>query len=370
LQDGSLAPTRLFAFAAGGLANVPHVMYFHWKAYGNPLTPGHQMLETQKFAIEHQTGLWGVVWPTWDHVKALSIDPGFGFFSLSPFMWIGVVGAPFVLFFVKGPPGRRRAIRIATIVWVLAGALLFAVNAGIIEWRAGWTVGPRYLAACPPFFALGGAIALESFARHSRWKRAIAHGVGGGLALASVLSIGTVSLTFDTLPESIARPFTQFALPLARAGFVPHHIGEWVGWNARTFWYIACGAMLFAPILAGLARLPRESIKLYSAHIAVFVLAAALGVSPQFTKPDDGSELFALHPSVAGFSTIWEPKDRDRVSEIRIEAERRGTRGSGPCLWHRLADMERSLGLAAQASADEARAGNVPADRCPKRGLF
>ena len=36
--------SRLLPFAAGGLLNIPPVMWFHWRAYGNPFTPGHQML--------------------------------------------------------------------------------------------------------------------------------------------------------------------------------------------------------------------------------------------------------------------------------------------------------------------------------------
>ena len=47
-------------------------MYFHWKAYGNPFTPGHQMLETAHFAAEHKQGLWGILWPSWDHVRRRS----------------------------------------------------------------------------------------------------------------------------------------------------------------------------------------------------------------------------------------------------------------------------------------------------------
>lgn len=65
-------PTRLLAFGIGGLLNVPPVMYFHWKAYGNPFTPGHQMLETAHFAAEHKQGLWGILWPTWEHIHALA----------------------------------------------------------------------------------------------------------------------------------------------------------------------------------------------------------------------------------------------------------------------------------------------------------
>lgn len=356
-------PTRLLSFAAGGLVNVPGVMYFHWRAYGNPLTPGHQMLETQKFAIEHKTGLWGVVWPTWDHFSALSVDPGFGFFGMSPYMWLGALAVPVLLLSPRGTRRQRSTLRIATLVWFLGGLTLFLVNAGIIEWRAGWSVGPRYLAACPPLFAFGAACFLERMAGESRFRRAVARGLGGGLALASVLTIGTVSLLYDTLPENIARPFAQFSIPLIRTGFVPHHVGQWFGWESTTFWYIVCAAMLLVPIVSSL-WFYRDRAGTYALRLLMFVLALSAGMVPAFSTPLDGSKLLVLHPDTRSFISFWEPAGRDRITLLRNEAERHGPRA--PCLWLRLADLERVVGQDAQATRDLARATNVDAARCRK----
>ncbi|MBX3220861.1 MAG: hypothetical protein KF795_10095 [Labilithrix sp.] len=363
----SVTPTRVLAFALGGLANVPHVMYFHWTAYGNPYTPGHQKLETAHFAAEHQMGLWGVLWPSWDHVKALAIDPGFGFFGMSPYMWIGLLGAPIVLLWPRGPASQRTHMRIVTVVWLACMTVVFGVNAGFVEWRAGWTVGPRYLVVCAPFFAFGAAVALERLAHGSGAKRSLARGIGGGLALAGVVTIGTVGILYDTLPETIARPFAQFSVPMARIGLVPHHVGEWVGWSSTTLWYVVCAAMLLAPIVASLAWYPGERRGETAGRALSFVVAFALGMVPAVSPPDDGSALFVLHPSTVALGTGWEPQGRDRVSLLREEAERHGTRGKGPCLWYRLADLERVLNRDSQAARDDARAKNaIPKDRCPK----
>jgi hypothetical protein len=354
-------PIRLLAFAVGGLLNVPPVMYFHWRAYNNPFTPGHQLLETQRFAIEHSTGLWGVVWPTWEHIAALAVDPGFGFFGMSPYMWIAVVGIPMVLVSPYGRPSQRRAIRTATFVWTICCAVLFAVNAGIIEWRAGWTVGPRYLAACPPFFAFGAVLALERIAGANKWRRAVVRGAGGGLALASILAIGTVGLVYDTLPETIARPFAQFSLPLMLTGFVPHHVLEWFGVTSGIPWYVVCGAMLGTAILAGLWP-TRDRRWHYVTRAIAFVLALGVGLVPAFTKPEDKSELLVLHPSVRDFPPSWEPKDRDRLTTLREEANT----GRRPCTWYHVADLDRVLGNEPQALRDETRAAPVPRIRCPR----
>lgn len=366
-------PTRLVAYSVGGLVNVAMVMLFQWKAFGNPLTPGHKMVENQRFAAEHHQGLFGILMPKGEHVVSLAFDPGFGFFGTSPFMILGLLVVPFVLLApgrrAFGAPSARRIMRRGALVWLVAMAGLIAVNAGFIQWRAGWTVGPRYLGAAPPFFALGAVVALERMIGASRARRALFGGVAGGLALASVLTIGTVGLLYDTLPETIQRPFAQFAIPLIRTGFVPHHVLEWVGVTAAWPWYVACGALVAAPIVAGIgygvwgsARVVPKEVAL---RVVAFVVALGVGMVPAFSTPPDGSALFVLHPDCRWLVGIWQPPERDRISLARIEAERYGPRR--PCAWYRLADMERAIGLDPQAARDEMRAGGASRERCPPR---
>jgi hypothetical protein len=146
-------------------------------------------------------------------------------------------------------------------------------------------------------------------------------------------------------------------------GFVPHHVGEWFGWNSSTPWYIACGGLLLAPIYAGLVR-NRERGRVYFARIACFAAALAVGIAPALTKPEDGTPLFVLHPDTRGFLGGWELADRDRITLLRNDAERYGPRR--PCMWYRLAFLDRIVGADARALADESRAGQTPRDRCPK----
>jgi hypothetical protein len=255
--------------------------------------------------------------------------------------------------------------------------MAFGVNAGFVEWRAGWTVGPRYLVVCAPFFAFGGALMLERFAYRNRNRRAMARGMGGGLALAGVLAIGTVSLVYDTLPENIPPPFPHFAVPMMRLGLVPHHIGEWFGWDSITYWYIACAAMLAAPFVATFAPQRDEKRADKALRAIAFVAAAACGVVNQFVPPmkDDGSfahvpesqSLFVLDASMAGVGLGMEPAGRDRLTKYREEAESLGLRGRGPCVWYRLASLERTAGQESKAARDEAKAKTaLPKERCSK----
>ncbi|MDF2695239.1 MAG: hypothetical protein K0S65_3622, partial [Labilithrix sp.] len=317
-----VTPTRAFAFGLGGLLNVPHMMWFHYCAYGNAFTPGHKQLETAQFAADHRTGLWGISWPPWSRIQTLAIDPGFGFFGMSPFMWLGLLSVPVVLLVPGGAPAQRRHWRILTIVWFACMAIVFAVNAGFAEWRAGWTVGPRYLVVCAPFFAFGGLLLLERFAGDSPIRRALARGVGGGLALAGVITIGTVGLLVDTLPDTIRRPFAQFFVPMVRAGLVPHHVGEWVGIPSALVWYLLCASLLLAPIVLGLWMLRSDTRSNVALRVSAFVITTLVGLLPAVTSPADGSKLFVLHPSTVWFATEWEPAKRERAAELRDESAR------------------------------------------------
>ena len=384
----SVNPTRVLAFGLGGLTNIPHMMYFHWTAFGNPLTPGHQSIENQNFKAIHHTGLWGIEWPSWEHVKPLMLDPSFGFLGMSPYMWIGLVGVLLVLISPYGPPSFRRYLRVSSVAWALFMATAIGVNAGFVVWRAGWTVGPRYLVVCAPFFAFGAAVALERFAHRHRTRRAMARGLGGGLALASVLAIGTVGLLYDTLPDAIPPPFAHFAVPMMRLGLVPHHIGEWFGWNTITLWYIACGAMLLCPFVAAFALPTGERRQDKALRTLAFVCAGAAGMVPQLVPPsfhnpyDDifitadtrvdahappAPPLFVLDPSMQGVGLAMEPPGRDRLTKYRDEAESLGTRGRGPCLWYRVATLEHVAGQEAKSQRAEAKAKAVlPREKCTR----
>ena len=360
-------PTRLLAFGAGGAIHAAMVMLFQWKAYGNPFTPGHKMVENQAFAAEHHQGLFGIVMPKLDSIASLAFDRGFGFFGTSPFMALGLLALPLVIVFTgaRGSSRERRLRRWGAIVWMVAMVGLVGANAGFLHWRGGWTVGPRYLGAAPPFFAFGAVLALERLIGLSRTRRAIVGGLAGGLALASVLSIGTVGIVYDTLPESVQRPFAQFSFPMIRTAFVPHHVGEWFGLEAAWFWYVAGAGLVGATLLAALVYdFGRFGIGRTIGRFVAFAAALAIGMVPALTPTADLSPLFVLHRDCRGFTQAWEPPGRDRISLLRIEAERYGPRR--PCNWYHLADLERVIGEDFQALRDESRAQGFDRDRCPK----
>ncbi len=354
-------PSRLALFVLGGMIDVLALMFFQWRCFGSPLSPGYKLAETQAFAVEHAKGLFGIVKPQWEAFKELSIDKGFGFFGTSPYMWLGLLAVPLALVFTFGSPHLRRIRRGATLVWLLTMLSLWLVIGGYLQWRGGWTVGPRFFGAAPPFFAFGATCALEKLARIGPFTRALSRGIAGGLAVASVITIGFVSLVYNTLPPDLLRPLADFALPLARAGFVAHHVMEWVGWNSPAFWYVAAIALVAAPFFAAVTRGKARALP-YVTQVSVAALACWVALRPQFAgpKPGEPAERYDLRP----FVLYWEPHGRDRIASLRSEAERVGPRQ--PCLWYRVADLEELLGLHGEALRDGQRAA-TPLSKCPKR---
>ena len=353
-------PKNLALVTLGGLLHAGGMTFFQWRAYGNPLTPGHKMVENAQFAAEHHEGLFGIKMPTLDAFGSLSVSPAFGFFGMSPYMWLGLLAIPFGLFVARGLRHERKVRRVSTVVWLLAMLSLWTIMSGAIEWRAGWTIGPRYLGAAPPFFAFGATCALEQLSRSG--LRNVWRGLAAGLALAGVLSVGYVSLVINTLPpQQITRPLVQFAWPLTRVGFVPHHVGEWLGWTTPTLWYVCAAAMLATTVVAAVASADRTPSMLV--RVVFFAIGLRVGMIPALmdARPEEGA-VGAI--DLGGWMSSWDPQGRDYISMARIDAERQGPRG--PCAWHRLAALERSAGLEAQAKADEARA-TAPATTCPRR---
>lgn len=355
-------PTRLLAFGAGALVDAAALMFYQWRCYDNPLTPGHKLAESAQFSAWHKQGFFGLGAPSWDVFKDLSISHAFGFFGMSPFMWLGLLAIPFGgLLWSYGTRHERRVRRAATAAWLLMMAALWFAISCAVNWRGGWTVGPRFFGAAPPFYAFGALCALEWIARRrGRAWRPIARGVAGGLMIAGVVAIGFVSLVFNSIPEDVTRPLAQLALPLARAGFVPHHVAELFGWDSPVVWWVVVGCMAAAALIAALVPW-RDRWWTYALRVVLVVAFAYVGIRPAFSAldPAEVGDGVGAHRWLA---SVWEPAGRDRIAKLREEAERFGPRR--PCLWYKLADVERILDFNDEADKDEQRAAGTPRASC------
>jgi hypothetical protein len=364
-------PKQAAAFLGGAAINAALLMFYQYRCYGNPLTPGHKMAENQVFATWHQQGFFGLGTPEWTTFRDLSFSPAFGFFSLSPYMGLGLLAIPFGLVLAgNGPRAERATRRWATLGWLAAMSALWIAISAAVNWRGGWTLGPRFFGAAPPFFAFGAVTALEAIAQRRPWvSRPLVRGLSGGMMLAGVVQIGIVGLVWNTYPESVTRPLPQVAWPLARAGFVPYHVGDLIGLSSPVVFYVIAALLVLGALLAAFVPAPDalgDSTKRYPLRAVALGLAFVLGVAPTLTKPLPGETDGA--GDLAFLSHNWEPSGRDYIQKLREQAERYGPRR--PCAWHRLAALERSVHWEAEAAAHAARAEDTDASTCPKRFPF
>jgi len=84
--------------------------------------------------------------------------PDYGLFIFSPVLALGAVCAGIVAFTPRG--ARREGI----LILAVSAVMLFFVS-GMSNWRAGWCVGPRYIATVAPFLAAGSPTPGPSCAR-------------------------------------------------------------------------------------------------------------------------------------------------------------------------------------------------------------
>jgi hypothetical protein len=348
-------PTRLGMFGLGAAVNAVALGYFQWRCFKSPLQSGHKMSENPLYAhLLSQGYVGGVGKPDWDVFKNISFNLGYGFFGTSPFMWLGFLAIPYVLIVGSGTAREQAQRRMATAGWILTMLVLWMTVSAAINWRGGWTIGPRYLGAAPPFFAYGAVCALEAIAGRSALRRAVVRGLAGGAALASVLSIGIVGMHFNTIPEEVVRPFSEFTWPLVLAGFVPHHALELFGVTSPVFWYVVAACAVGAACVAALAPWQEER-GTWPLRAGTFAAVFVLAMVPAMSTPSE-EECRDLGANMRrSFAGSWQPAGRDRLATLREEAERYGPRG--PCNWIRLAQLEQLLGLRADAARDEAKAG-------------
>ena len=345
-------PTRAALFAVGAALSALALMFFQWRAFGDPFMPGHRLSENPAFAALLNQGYFGIGKPSLEVAKDISLSHAFGLFGTSPFMWLGFLAIPFALFGTFGARFERRHRRIATMTWILLMAVLWTTVSAAINWRGGWTVGPRYLGAAPPFFAWGAVCGLERFAGTSLLRRTLARALAGGTAIASTIQTGLISIMINTIPETVTRPLPQLAIPLARTAFVPHHALELFGWMAPWPWYGVAGCLLCAALLAALAP-SDDGYASFFLRVPLVLFFAAVALRPAFSEPeeDEGTELNAIEY----FVHDWEPPARDIIATRRVEAERAFPKR--PCLWFKIADMDRRVHLLPEAARDEKRAG-------------
>jgi hypothetical protein len=339
----------LLAFALGAVPSALALMIFQWRCFGSPFAAGHLWAENNDFAELHRQGFYGLTGVDWGVFRALSVDRTFGFFATSPFMALSVLAL--VALVVPSIQRRLRTPRFPLLVALVMMLTLWLAISSALNWRGGWTVGPRLLGVAPPFFAFGAVAGLEWAARFGPWLRVVLRGLAGGFALAGACTLGLVSMVYNSVPEDILRPLLDFAWPLARLGFVPYHAGDFVGLHSAFLFWIPVASAFGATLVSLLVS--RENAAPMILRLLMALMALEVGMVPAFTRTSAEAGVAAADLRKE-FSRKWLPRGRDAVAVLRARAEEAGRdRDSrAPCLWLDASNIERSLGWVEEADRD------------------
>ncbi len=307
-------PDRL-GFICGAALPTLGVMHFQWSAFGHPLRPGHLYLENKAFAAIHAHGVYGADGFYPEAAGGLLFDPGFGLFPLSPLLLPTLLG----MFWLARPPrgdtlfqspSLRAAARTAAIIAFLG----WLTTSMLMNWRGGWTIGPRYFAPFVPLYGLAALVALEQAFR--RFPRATEGFAVGALAV-GLMASAWPSAYYPHVPEAIVRPLPQLMAVLWENGLVPRNAGQWLGLQGNASmvpWALALLGLLCAVVTsASWPTLPLPFSRkllmagpIWSVRLLVGALvAAALGM-PLWALPSQYDEA-AVTRDVAFITRTWSP---------------------------------------------------------------
>ena len=191
------------------LASVPPLLLipaYSWACFGSPFTLGYGHQATFPAMKE---GLYGIGWPDAPTGLKLLFSPDRGLFFWSPFLLLAAAGFPAL--FKRSRPLFWLSLAV-TVVQTLV------ISGEVWDWRAGWTLGPRYLSPMLPLLCLPAALGIERLLR-----------LGCGLAFLSILLTGTGTVVNATPRYEITNPLMELHLPGLWKGEVTHNLGQMLG---------------------------------------------------------------------------------------------------------------------------------------------
>jgi hypothetical protein len=214
----SIVPRRpwlLAAGAAGGLVPSTATAIYHAICWGSPWKTSLSFLANPSFLAIHSQGLFGIVGMTRESMFGILLSSSQGLVFFSPISTLGLIAAIAACI-------RSKYKRIALLSTSFAVVMIVYVGS-LLNWYAGWTVGPRYTTSMVPFliFSLGLA-----WRESGPAARRVLLPLGVSLGIVSVVITTLTSVLFPHLPPQHKNPFFEIILPLWRDAFTPHSLGR------------------------------------------------------------------------------------------------------------------------------------------------
>jgi hypothetical protein len=292
-------------FAIGAAIPTAAVLHFHYRAFGDPFTPGHRYLEHDAFRDLANEGFFGASEFSTDAAGGLLFNPAYGLFPMTPVLLLAAIGLPILL--------RRRATRIDAIFALAIPAATFILICFMNNWRGGWTVGPRYLAVSLPFlawFALEGGKALAGLL-----PRVTGMLVLGTLSAALIVS-GSLAIYYPHVPEAFTRPLPQLVRALVRHDFAPPNAGTWIASKFDLeFWGTASMLPLFVLGLLSLFWVAWGERRFTDRCLVLIgsTFFSSMCLSPMVMEDPSAT---GARDALAYVVRYWQPEGHDRAARL------------------------------------------------------
>jgi hypothetical protein len=234
---------------------------YHIAAFGSPFVTGYAYSADPTNRI----GFMGIVGFSTENLVQLFASPSNGLLLLSPWVVLSIVGAVAI---ANNRQARQRVgVEAAVAVTVVLVYCAFVVALAPHFARAGWTVGPRYIAIAMPFFAWLAAAGLETCLKHEA-----AAVPAYALLLVGVVVHVVAASTFPHWPRDYDNPLYEVSFRLLEEDHAPQSLGRWLGIPGSSSLaplYVAVGIVLLR-LLSPTKEYLREL--LLGSVLAVFVV--------------------------------------------------------------------------------------------------
>jgi hypothetical protein len=255
---GRAERVRAVAIATAGAAlPVACLLAYHAWCFGSPWRTGYDASTT--YAVFHQHGFLGATSPHWEALVGTLVRPDNGLLVLSPW-WILAIPGTVALW--------RNGDRGTALIGAIIAVLYILFISSLTFWRAGWEVGPRYIAAMLPFLLPAIATQLQAWVAKPG-RLAVAAGlIGVGVGI-YVLS----SATFPYWPDTLQHPLYDVSFRMLGDNLVAPSVGGALG-IAGVAGLIPYLALAFGVLSATVWRLTGVRGLVIAAGVAAVVLGS------------------------------------------------------------------------------------------------
>jgi len=215
---------------------------YHQACWGSPFAVSMSFLANPQFAAEANKGVFGIIGPTTASVWGVFGSAKKGLLYFSPVLAPGLLAV--VISALTSRYRKESTVTFAIVLWMLL------YNVSLINWAAGWTVGPRYVTVIIPFVLFAFALWMREMKPASRH---VTMAIAAGLSISSVAVTAATSTMFPHLQPDYDNPVFECIWPLWRDGFTPRSLGRWAaslsGHADQTPFLVVVGLLLIGMLV-------------------------------------------------------------------------------------------------------------------------